>query len=101
MEDEARLLRALGAPAAPKRDAAFTLGVMREAERQRFRRESALSLMRTAGTAAAAAALVAPALAWLPENLDAVQNGVLTAGAILALVSLARIMSQRIAVAAR
>jgi hypothetical protein len=51
--------------------------------------------------AAASAALVVPLLAWAPQNLGAFQNGVLTAGALLALVSLARIMSQRIAVTVR
>jgi hypothetical protein len=101
MDDEARLARALGAPAAPKRDAAFTLGVMREAERQRFRRAWLLSLLRTAGVAAAAAALAVPLMGWAPGNLAALQNGLLTAGSLLALVSFARIMSQRLSIAAR
>ena len=101
MDNEARLIRALGAQVAPKRDASFTLAVMREAERRRFQRASALSVLRMAGLGAAAGALVIPFLSWLPGNLGALQNGVLVAGAMLALVSLARIMSQRIAVAAR
>ncbi len=101
MDNEARLMRALSAKVAPTRDASFTLAVMREAERRRYRRESALSVLRVAGVAAASAALVVPLLAWAPQNLGAFQNGVLTAGALLALVSLARIMSQRIAVTVR
>lgn len=101
MDNDARLMRALGAKVAPKRDASFTLAVMREAERRRFQRASALSILRMAGLGAAAGALVIPVLSWLPQDLGALQNGVLTAGAMLALVSLARIMSQRLAVAAR
>lgn len=101
MDNEARLLRAFGAPVAPKRDASFTLSVMRAAERRRFQRESTLAILRMAGMAAAAGALVVPLMAWFPANWDGLQNGLLGAGAILALVSFARIMSQRIAVAAR
>ncbi len=101
MDHEARLMRALGAKVAPARDTAFTLAVMREAERRRFQRASALSVLRMAGLAAAAGALVVPFLGALPENLGALQNGVVAAGSMLALVSFARIMSQRLAVAAR
>lgn len=101
IDDEARLMRALGATAAPKRDPAFTLAVMREAERHRFQRASVLSVLRMAGLAAAAGALVVPFLGAVPGDLDALQNGILAAGSVLALVSVARIMSQRLAVAAR
>ena len=101
MDNEARLMRALGAKIAPKRDPAFTLAVMREAERRRFQRASALSVLRVAGFAAAAGALAIPFLGWVPGNLGALQNGVLATGGMLALVSIARIMSQRLAVAAR
>ena len=74
---------------------------MRAAERQRFQREALLSVLRIGGMAAAAAALGVPAFAWGPANWEPLQNGVLAAGALLALVSFARIMSQRIAIAAR
>ena len=101
MDNEARLMRALGATVAPKRDALFTLAVIREAERRRFQRASVLAVLRMAGVGAAAGALVVPLLGWLPGNLGALQNGALAAGLMLALVSLARIMSERLAVAAR
>jgi len=101
MDNEARLMRALGAPAAPKRDPAFTLAVMRESEVRRYRRASALSLLRTAGVAAASGALVLPLLTWLPAHAEAVQQGAVTAGALLTLVLVARLMSQRVAVGAR
>lgn len=101
MDSEARLMRALGASAAPTRDPAFTLAVMRESEARRYRRESVLSLLRTAGMAGAAGALLVPLLGWLPSNAEAVQQGAVTAGALVTLVLVARLMSQRVAVGAR
>jgi len=101
MNAEDRLSRALRAPAAPKRDLAFTLAVMEAAERRRYRNASIITVARTAGIATAVCALAIPALAWRPENLEALQDGAVLAGAMLALVSFARIMSQRLSIGAR
>lgn len=96
MDSEARLMRALRAEAAPVRDPAFTLAVIRDAEQRRFKDATALALLRTAGMAAAAGALVLPLLAWVPGNLAALEQGVVMAGAMLTLVGVARLMAQRV-----
>lgn len=101
MDSEARLMRALGAKVAPARDPAFTLAVIRAAEQRRFKAATLLALLRTAGMAAAAAALVLPLLAWVPGNMAALEQGVVMAGAMLTLVGVARLMSQRLTVGAR
>lgn len=101
MNADDRLARALQAPTAPQRDYAFTLAVMEAAERQRYRNASIITVARTVGTATAVCALAIPALAWRPENLAALQDGAVLAGAMLALVSFARIMSQRLTLGVR
>jgi len=95
MDNETRLLRALGAAVAPKRDPAFTMSVMRAAEAHRFRRETAHSMLRAGGFAAAAASLAVPFLGWAGAHGEALQTGALGAGALFVLVATARFMSAR------
>lgn len=95
MDSEARLMRALGGSAAPARDPAFTLAVIRAAEAERYRAAAARSMLRGAALAAAAAALALPFLSWAAANSDALQSGILSAGALLTLVGGARLMTQR------
>lgn len=101
MDNEARLMRALAAPVAPKRDSAFAMAVMRQAEAARFRNEGVLAVLRGAGFAAAAAALVVPFLGWAGANGPALQNGVLGAAGLLTLVLALRVMTERVAAVRR
>lgn len=101
MNAEDRLARALQAPVAPERDYAFTLAVMEAAELQRYRHASAMALVRTAGIATTVCALAIPALAWGAGDVAGLQDGAVLAGAMLALVSFARIMSQRLTLGVR
>jgi hypothetical protein len=100
MDAEARLAAALGRSAAPARDAAFTLGVIRAAEAERFRAQAALSILRWGGMAAVAASLLALLASWGAANWDGLESGILGAGGIFALVAMARLMTQRLAAAA-
>jgi hypothetical protein len=95
MDNEARLRAALAAGAAPARDPAFTMAVMRAAEAERYRRETIHSMLKWAGMAAAAASLIVPFLGWAGAHAEALENGVLGAGSLLALVAAARFMSAR------
>lgn len=101
MDKEARLLRALGAPAAPKRDARFVLAVMRDAETARFKKASVLAVLRGAGFAAAAAALAVPFLGSTSAGGAALQSGAVGAGALLTLVLALRVMTGRAAAVRR
>ena len=99
MDAEARLAAVLGGSAAPARDPDFTLAVIRAAEADRFKVETARSML-SSGALAAAAALLALSLAgWGALNWDGVQNGILGAAGIFALVATARLMTQRLAAA--
>lgn len=100
MDAEARLAAALGASAAPARDPAFTLAVIRAAEAERFRGEAAVSMLRWGGVAAAAACLGLVLAGWTSVHWGEVQTGLLGAGGIFALVATARLMTQRLAPAA-
>ncbi len=100
MNAEARLAAALGQSAAPVRDPSFTLAVIRAAESERFRADAALSMLRWGGLAAAAACLGLVLAGWAGVHWDEVQNGILAAGGIFALVATARLMTQRLAPAA-
>jgi hypothetical protein len=95
MDKEARLLRALASSAAPKRDPAFTMTVMRAAEAYRFRREATRSVLKAGGLAAAAASLAVPFLAWAGAHGEALQSGILGAAALLLLVGAGRLLSAR------
>ncbi len=95
MDNEARLMRAMAAASPPSVDPGFMIAVMEAAERQRFRAETAHRLLRVAGMAAAAAALAAPFWGWAAANAEALQNGILMAGGLLALVAFTRVMTQR------
>lgn len=97
MDSEDRLRRALGASAAPVRDPGFTLAVIRAAEVRRFRWEAARSILKAAGMAAAAAALVVPFLGWSVTHAEGLQSGILGAAGLLALVGTGRLMSARAA----
>lgn len=95
MDSEARLARALAARGGPRRDPGFTLAVIRAAEVRRYRRQVALSMLRGAGLAAAAAALVVPVLALAGENMHAAQSATVTLLAAVALVFLGRLAARR------
>lgn len=95
MDKEARLMQALGGPAAPARDPAFTLAVLRAAEARRFRTEVLRSALAAAGMAAAAAALAAPLLGWAAANWQGLQSGVALALALAAGVGAARLAGRR------
>jgi hypothetical protein len=99
MDSEARLVRALGAAAAPVQDPAFALAVIRSAEAGRFREAAARSMLRGAALAAVSAALVLPFVGWAAANSEALQTGILSAGGILTLVGSTRLMTQRAAAA--
>ncbi|MBL8532122.1 MAG: hypothetical protein JNK94_10340 [Hyphomonadaceae bacterium] len=83
-----RLTRALGADRPPERDGAFVVAVIEAGEHHRHRRAIVLSVFRAAGLAAAAAA--AAAWAWNALSGFALTDGLLLAGAIIALVLLMR-----------
>jgi hypothetical protein len=100
MDAEARLTAVLGPSAAPARDPVFTLAVIRTAEAERFRMEAARAMVQWGALAAAAASLVIVLAGWSAANWDGVQGGILGAGAIFALVATARLMTQRLAIAA-
>lgn len=97
MSNEERLARALAASSPPLRDPAFTLAVIRAAERGQFGAETLRSILRGAGFSAAAAVLALPLLEWVGNNAQAVQTGALGAVALVTLVLGARLMSQRMA----
>lgn len=101
MNTEARLMAALGGPAAPARDPRFTLAVLQAAEADRYRKASAQAILRGAGLAAAAAALLVPFLGWAGANADALQSGVVGAAGLLTLVGAARLMTVRAAAVLR
>lgn len=95
MVSESRLTRALAADRAPARDPGFTLAVMRAAEAERFRFRAVGSVLRGAGLTAAASALLLPLAAWVGSNPAGLQDGVVMAGALIALVAVARLMAAR------
>lgn len=95
MDNEARLMAALAAGAAPRRDPAFTMAVMRAAEAERYRTATARSMLKAAGLAAAAASLALPLLDWAGANAGALQEGVLGVASLLVLVAAARLLSAR------
>jgi hypothetical protein len=95
MTTDARLERALSAPAAPAGDPAFVLAVIERAERERFRTASVLTLLRGAGLAAAAAALAVPLAEWGAAHSEALQSGLLAAGGLLALAGATRFMTEQ------
>jgi len=97
MDAEARLARALGQSAAPARDPAFAMAVIRAAEADRFKAEAARSMLRWGGVAAAGACLALLLAGWTNLNWDGVQSGILGAGGIFALVATTRLMTQRLA----
>jgi hypothetical protein len=99
MDAEARLAAVLGQSAAPVRDPGFTLAIIRAAEAERFRAETALSVLRWGGMAAVAASLLVLLAGWGAANWAGVQSGILGAGGIFALVAMARLMTQRLAAA--
>lgn len=90
MSPEDRLNRALAAPAAPAKDMAFTLQVMREAEAAHYRADTARRLVWGGGLAALAVAALLPAAGWAVENADAALDVALAVGAVLALLSVLR-----------
>ncbi len=97
MDAETRLARTLGQSAAPVRDPAFTMAVIRAAETGRFRAEAARSMLRWGALAAAAASLALVFAGWTSLNWEGVQSGILGVGGIFALVATARLMTQRLA----
>lgn len=94
---EARLAEAMADAGAPARDPAFVLAVIEEAERERFRTASLLSVLRGGGVAAAAAALAGPFLSWSAANAEALQTGLIMTTGLLVLVSAIRYMTARTA----
>jgi len=100
MDAEARLTAVFGQSAAPARDPAFTLGVIRAAEAKRFRADAAQSMLRWGGMTAVLACLALILAGWTSLHWAEVQGGILGAGGIFALVATARLMTQRLAAAA-
>lgn len=97
MDSEARLMRALGPSAAPKRDPRFTLAVIEAAERAHFRSQTALSMLKGAGYAAVVAALAVPFLGWAGSNAQGLQTGVVASAGLFALIWGSRLMARRAA----
>ncbi|MGH6950349.1 MAG: hypothetical protein ACREH4_05730 [Vitreimonas sp.] len=95
MDNEARLMAALAAGGAPRRDPAFTMAVMRAAEAKRYRAATIRSMLKVAGLAAAAASLALPFAGWAGANLDALREGILGAAGLLVLVGATRLLSAR------
>jgi hypothetical protein len=91
---EERLMSALGASAAPKRDAAFVVAVLERAEKERYRAESLKALLKGAGLAAAGAALLVLLGGWVGSHAEAAQTVVMTAGALIGLVATTRLMAR-------
>lgn len=99
MSAEERLAAALGRSAAPARDPGFTLAVIQAAEAERFRAEAARAMLRWGALAAAGACLALGAAGWTAANWQGVEDGLVGAGGIFALVAMARLMTQRLAAA--
>lgn len=97
MDSEARLLRALGPSAAPRRDPRFTLAVIEAAEQARFRSQTVLSMLRGAGYAGVLGALAVPFVGWAGSNAQGLQTGVVASAGLFALIWAARLMAQRAA----
>lgn len=97
MNAEVRLAAALGLAAAPARDPAFTLAVIRAAESERFKAETARTMLSWGAVAAAVACLALVLAGWASVHWAGVQGGILGVGAIFALVATARLMTQRLA----
>ena len=100
MNADARLAAALGSAAAPARDPGFTLAVIRAAEGERFKADTARSMLSWGAVAAAVACLVLVLAGWASVHWAGVQGGILGAGGIFALVATTRLMTQRLAPAA-
>jgi hypothetical protein len=98
MDVETRLAAVLGQSAAPARDPAFTLAIIRAGEAERFKAAVTVSMLRWGALAAVAASLGLVLAGWASVNWDGVQGGILGAGGIFALVAMARLMTQRLAV---
>ncbi len=97
MDADARLQAALDKSAAPARDPDFTLAVIRAAEADRFRVATARSMLSWGAAAAAASVLALTLAGWSALNWAGVQEGILGAGGIFALVATTRLMTQRLA----
>jgi len=96
MDNEARLLAAMAASAAPGRDPGFTLAVLHAAERYRYRQQALRSVLRMAGLAAAAAGLALPLLGWIASHPAGVLNGLVGSASLMVIVGGARLMSARV-----
>lgn len=93
MSDD-RLMRALGASAAPAKDGRFVLAVMERAEAARFRRESLMGLLRTAGLAAAGASLLLMLGGWVGTHPDTTQTVIMAAAGLLGLIAATRLLAR-------
>lgn len=91
---EDRLMRALGASAAPAKDARFVLAVMERAEAERFRRASLMGLLRAAGLAAAGAALLILFGGWAGAHAEATQTVIMAAGGLLGLIATTQLLAR-------
>lgn len=91
---EDRLMRALGASAAPAKDARFVLAVMARAEAERYRRESLMALLRTGGLAAAGALLLILLAGWAGTHGEATQTVIMAAGGLLGLIATTRLLAR-------
>lgn len=90
MDSHARLERALGASAAPRRDPAFTVAVMQQVEERRFRVGAVVSILRAGGLAALGGIGALLAANWAGAHWDGVQTGLVLAAAAFALVGFTR-----------
>ncbi|WP_395647591.1 hypothetical protein [Terricaulis sp.] len=91
---EERLMRALGAGAAPKLDPRFVLTVMERAERKRYEAERAAGVLRAAGLAAAGATLLIMLGSWAGTHAEVAQTVVLSLGVLLGLTATARTLAR-------
>jgi hypothetical protein len=65
---------------------------MRRAEEERYRAARMAAIVRGAGVAAVASALIFPLAGWVAENADAVLSGTAAAACLLALIATSRVL---------
>jgi len=95
MSDD-RLMRAMRASGAPKRDPRFALLVLERVEKERFRRAGLRAVLRGAGVTAAGAAGLFLLGVWANAHAASVADGVVWAAGLIATAWLARGVANRL-----